>query len=219
MTFKGWPAEAFDFYTELEANNSRPWWQAHKDTYDHAVREPFEDLTDAVMAEFGELRMFRPNRDTRFAKDKSPYKTAAAAMTSQADGASYYVQLSASGLFVGAGSYHLATDQLQRWRAALADDRTGRQIARVTDGLVGQGYDLAAAESLKTAPRGWAKDHPRIELARLKGLVMARTFPKAKWQSTAKALDRITGVWRDAAPMCAWIDANIGPSTLPPPER
>jgi len=219
VTFSGWPGEAFAFYAELESNNNRPWWQAHRDTYDRAVREPFEDLTDAVMGEFGELRMFRPNRDTRFAKDKSPYKTTAAAMTRSAGGGSLYVQLSAAGLFVGAGSYHLATDQLQRWRDAVADERTGRRIARITAGLVDEGYDIAAAESLKTAPRGWAKDHPRIELARLKGLVMARTFPRAKWQSTAQALDRITTVWRDAGPMCAWIDANIGPSTLPPPER
>jgi uncharacterized protein (TIGR02453 family) len=214
VTFTGWPSEAFDFFSDLEANNNRPWFQAHRDVYDRAVREPFEDLIDAVADEFGELRMFRPNRDTRFSKDKSPYKTAAAAMTSHGDGASRYVQVSAEGLFVGAGSYHLATDQLQRWRDALADDRSGRAIVDLTDALTAGGYDIAAAESLKTAPRGWDKDHPRIELARMKGLVMARMFPRAKWQSTPKALDRIRTVWHDAAPLCAWLDDHVGPSTI-----
>ena len=218
MTFRGWPAEAFDFYVELEGNNDRAWWQAHRDVYDRAVREPFEELVDAVEGEFGRMRMFRPNRDTRFSKDKSPYKTAAAAMSETEGGAAYYVQLSADGLFVGAGMYLMAPDQLQRFRAALVDDRDGGAIERVVDDLAGAGYEVGAAETLKTAPRGWDRDHPRTELARRKGLTMARGFERATWQSTPKALQRVVGVWRDAAPMNAWLDAHVGPSTLPPPE-
>jgi uncharacterized protein (TIGR02453 family) len=218
MAFRGWPEAAFDFYRELEGNNNRPWWQAHRDTYDSAVRAPFDELSAAVEAEFGPLRTFRPNRDVRFSKDKSPYKTAAAAMTETDGGSSYYIQISSEGVFVGAGMYHLAGDQLERFRTALLHDRRGPQIARIADDLSSAGYDLAAAETLKTAPRGWDKEHPRIELARRKGLVMARQFPRAKWQSTAKALDRIVAVWRDARPMNDWLDRHVGPSTLPPPE-
>lgn len=218
MAFTGWPAEAFDFYDELELHNERAWWLDHKGVYDAAVKAPFDALAEAVVDEFGPLRLFRPNRDVRFSKDKSPYKTAAGAMTETEGGASYYVQISAQGVFVGAGMYHLASDQLQRWRQALADERTGVEIAVIADALAADGYDLAAAETLKTAPRGWARDHPRIELARRKGLVMARMHPRARWQSTAKALDRVTAVWRDARPMNDWLEANVGSSTLPPPE-
>ena len=212
MAFRGWPAEAFAFYEELEANNAKPWWQEHKATYDEAVKAPFEELLDAVADEFGPMKLFRPYRDVRFSADKTPYKTAAAAMT-DTDGASYYVQLSADGLFVGAGMYHLATDQLARFRDAIADDDTGTTVAAITDDLAGDGYELGAAETLKTAPRGWDVEHPRIELARRKGLVMAKAFGRAKWQSTAKALDRITGVWHDAEPMNDWLDVNVGPTT------
>jgi uncharacterized protein (TIGR02453 family) len=218
MAFRGWPDEAFDFYTELAADNSRSWWQEHRDTYDRAVKEPFAELAAAVEDEFGPLRLFRPNRDTRFSKDKSPYKTTAAAMTESEGGSTYYVQVSADGLFAGAGMYHLAPDQLERYRDAVRDDRTGGALATITDTLAAGGYDIAAAETLKTAPRGWDKQHPRIELARRKGVVMARTFPRARWQSTARALERIVTVWRDAEPLSAWLGRNVGPSSLPPPE-
>lgn len=214
MGFKGWPAEAFDFYAELEANNNRTWWQDHRETYDHAVRGPFEELMASVEDEFGPLRMFRPYRDTRFSADKSPYKTAAAAMT-DTGGAAYYVQLSAEGLFVGGGMYHLAPDQLRRWRDAIADDDAGPTVVAITADLSADGYEIGAAETLTTAPRGWDKAHPRIELARLKGLVMSRSFPRAAWQSSAKAHERITGVWQDAQPMIDWLDANVGPSNQP----
>jgi uncharacterized protein (TIGR02453 family) len=218
MAFRGWPAEAFDFYLELEGNNDRTWWQAHRDLYEQAVRGPFEALMVAVEDEFGPMRMFRPNRDTRFSKDKSPYKTAAAAMSETEGGAAYYVQLSADGLFLGAGMHQMATDQLQRFRDALADDRRGAVVARIADDLAAAGYEIGASQTLKTAPRGWDRDHPRIALARRKGLTMARSFERARWQSTPEALERITAVWRDAAPLNAWLDADVGPSMLPPPE-
>ncbi len=217
-TFRGWPAAAFDFYAELEANNDRSWWQAHRATYDEAVKAPFAALTDAVEAEFGPMRLFRPNRDTRFSKDKAPYKTNAAAMTESDGGAAYYLSLGSDGLMVGVGMYHLASDQLQRYRDALADDRRGGALADLVAGLERKGYEVMSAEALKTAPRGWDKDHPRIDLARRKGLAVGRSFPRAAWQSSAKALDRIVGVWRDAAPFAAWLDTNVGPSELPPPE-
>jgi uncharacterized protein (TIGR02453 family) len=219
VAFTGWPAEAFDFYEELEVNNDRTWWLAHKDVYDAAVKAPFDELADATAEEFGSLRLFRPNRDVRFSKDKSPYKTTAAAMTEREGGSTNYVQISADGLFVGAGMYHLAGDQLQRWRDALLDDRIGAKIAAITGALESEGYEVGAAESLKTAPRGWDKAHPRIELARQKGLVISREFRRAKWQSTKAALDRIVAVWRDAEPLCEWLDAHVGPSELPPDGR
>lgn len=218
MKFRGWPEEAFEFYAELELNNQRSWWQAHRDVYEVAVRAPFETVMDAVEDEFGTMRMFRPNRDVRFSKDKSPYKTAAAAMTESEGGSAYYVQISSEGLFVGAGMYHMATDQLERFRSALLDDRQGSAIAGIADDLEATGFEIGAIDTLKTAPRGWPKDHPRTALARRKGLMMGRTFPRAKWQSTSRALDRITGVWHSAEAMVEWLDTRVGPSTLPPPE-
>jgi uncharacterized protein (DUF2461 family) len=69
---------------------------------------------------------------------------------------------------------------------------------------------------LKTAPRGYPKDHPRIELLRHKGLITWREWPAGAWLGTAKAKDRVVEFLRTSAPLHAWLDAHVGPSELPP---
>lgn len=216
--FNGWPTEALEFYVGLEADNSKSYWHAHRETYERAVKEPFVRLGEEVAREFGPLHVFRPYRDVRFSRDKSPYKTAAAAVTEGPGGAGYYVQLSAEGLLVASGYYVLASDQLERWRAAVADARSGPRIARDVERVRAAGYEVAGHESLKTAPRGYPKDHPRIELLRNKGLTVGRTFLPARWLHTRAAYDRIVRVWRDAAPVNRWLDRHVGPSTVAPRE-
>ena len=120
VTFRGWPDEAIDFYDGLEEDNSRAYWTAHKATYDDAVKAPMEALLADLAPEFGEGKIFRPNRDVRFSHDKSPYKTAIGAVF----GGGGYVQLSGAGLAVGRGMYAMATDQLERFRDAVDADTT-----------------------------------------------------------------------------------------------
>lgn len=218
MRFGGWSPEALDFYAGLEADNSRPYWQAHRDVYEECVKAPFLALAGEIEREFGPLHLFRPHRDVRFARDKSPYKTAQGAVTEGPGGAAYYLQVSAEGLMVACGYYQLAADQLERWRDAVVQERTGRAITAEVAALRGKGYDVGARESLKTAPRGYPRDHPRIDLLRHKGLTMGRSFPPARWLHGRGALDRIVGVWRDGRRMNRWLDRHVGPSSLPPPE-
>jgi uncharacterized protein (TIGR02453 family) len=214
--FTGWPPAALEFYSGLEADNSRTYFQTHKEIYDRDVKGPFLALSEAVEQEFGPLRLFRPNRDTRFARDKSPYKTAAAAVTEGPGGTSYYAQISAEGLYVGAGYYHLAADQLERWRGAVADGRSGPRLERALTELRRKGYDTTSRDALKRAPRGYPNDHPRVDLLRRKGLHAGKQYPPAKWLGTKAALDRIVRVWRDTKPMNAWLDRYVGPSELAP---
>ncbi len=218
MTFRGWPKEALDFYVGLEADNSRQYWLAHKAIYDESVKAPFLELSDAVEREFGPLRVFRPNRDIRFSKDKSPYKIAAAAATEGEGGAAYYVQISSGGLYVGSGYYHLMPDQLERYRVAVADERRGPKLAAAVAALRKQRYGVDSRESLKSAPLGYPPDHPRIDLLRNKGMHAGKEFGAPGWLRTKAALDRIVKTWRDAGPMNRWLDKNVGPSTLAPPE-
>ncbi|HTL86070.1 MAG TPA: DUF2461 domain-containing protein [Acidimicrobiia bacterium] len=218
MTFKGWPADALDFYAKLEADNSRPFWLANKATYDESVKAPFLQLSEKVEKEFGPLHVFRPNRDVRFSKDKSPYKTAAAAVTEGQGGASYYVQISSTGLYVGSGYYMLAPDQLERYRVAVADTRKGPQLASAVAALRKQRYRVEARESLKRVPRGVDPEHPRAELLKMKGMHVGCDFGAPRWLHTAKAYDRIVKAWRDAAPVNRWLDRHVGPTTTPPPE-
>ena len=218
--FRGFPAAGLDFFTALAANNNRDFWLANKTTFEASVRDPMIAFLDSVADEFGTFHLFRMNRDVRFSKDKSPYKTAQAAVTETEGGATHYLQLGADGLFVGGGMYHLAKDQLARFRAAVADDRTGpvleRAIAAVRKGRVEVSHGFEAP--LVTAPKGYPKDHPRIELLQWKGVIAHKQLGAPAWLHTRRAAAEIVKVWRTSAPLLAWLDENVGPSTLPPPE-
>ncbi len=92
-SFRGWSDAALDFYRQLEADNTRAFWQSHKDVYEREVRAPFDRLGELVAEEFGPLRVFRPYRDVRFSKDKAPYKTRCYAATEGERGEAYYVEI------------------------------------------------------------------------------------------------------------------------------
>ncbi len=209
MPFRGWKAEAFDFFDGLEADNSRAYWHAHKHEYDTLVRAPMVAMLDELAAEFGDGKIFRPNRDTRFSRDKSPYKTNIAATLSKGG----YVSVSTEGFGVGIGYYMMAADQLARFRSAVDDEHTGADLEQIVGRLRAAGIEVTAHDTLKTAPKGYPKEHPRIELLRMKGLIAWRQWPVAAWLGTAKPKQRAVEVWRAAAPMCAWLDTNVGPST------
>jgi uncharacterized protein (TIGR02453 family) len=218
MTFRGWPQEALDFYVGLEADNSKSYFTAKKAIYDECVKAPFLDLSEEIEREFGPLRVFRPYRDIRFSKDKTPYKIAAAASTESEGGTAFYVQISSAGLYVGSGFYHLAPDQLERYRVGVADARSGPKLAAAVEGLRKQGYGVDSRESLARAPRGYPQDHPRIDLLRNKGMHAGKEFGAPRGLHGKGALDRIGKAWRDAEPMNRWLQKHVGPSTLPPPE-
>lgn len=212
MPFKGWPAEAIEFFEGLEADNSKAYWQDHKDTYEGSVKGPMELLLAELEPEFGAGKIFRPYRDVRFSKDKTPYKTNLAAMV----GPSGYVSLSTGGLGVGSGMYHLAPDQLAKYRQAVAADGTGRELEDIAAALKKQGHELIGHDVLKTVPKGYDKDHPRVELLRWKGLAAWRMWSPAAWFGTKKAKDRIVDALRAGRPLIAWLDANVGPSAMEP---
>src|SRR6266704_6248956 len=137
MSFQGWPEEALDFFEGLERENSKAYWTAHRSVYDEAVLGPMTDLADELAPEFGAAKIFRPYRDIRFSADKSPYRTEIGAVIGSA-----YVRLSAAGLAAGNGMFHLAPDQLTRYRQGAADDVSGAELARITAALAGQNITL-----------------------------------------------------------------------------
>ncbi len=215
MAFKGWPAEALDFYEGLEADNTKTYWNEHKAFYDESVKGPMLALLDELAPEFGEGKVFRPYRDVRFSADKTPYKTNIGAMV----GTYGYAHLGADGLAAGRGYYVMAKDQLDRYRRSVVADATGGALEDVIADLAKDGYEVTAHDTLKTAPRGYPKDHPRIGLLRKKGLAAWKEWPPAAWLGTAKAKDRLLAFYRAAQPLQDWLDTNVGPATLEDPRR
>ena len=209
MSFRGWPVEAVEFYDGLEADNSKVYWQRHRDTYDECVRGPMEELLNELAGEFGIGKIFRPYRDVRFSADKTPYKTNCAA-TLGSGVAPRYISFSADGLSVGGGLYMPEPAALARYRAAVQKEKSGAELAVIVGTLRRAGYETMAHEVLKTAPRGIDKDHPRIELLRHKGIAVMKNWPIAAWLGTAKAKDRIVGALRDAEPLHGWLTRYVG---------
>jgi uncharacterized protein (TIGR02453 family) len=214
MAFSGFGKGALTFFEELAANNSREWWLTNKKRYEAEIREPLELLLADLEPEFGEAKVFRPNRDTRFSKDKSPYKTNAAAVIPAECGA-LYLSLSPEGLFVGGGGYMLARDQLVRFREAVDDDRRASQLERVVADLRKRKATVGGHSELKTAPRGYSADHPRIELLRLDGITGGWQHPPRAWLHTAQAAAKVADGWRAVGPLNAWLREHVGPSALP----
>jgi uncharacterized protein (TIGR02453 family) len=210
MPFRGWPEEAVEFYEGLEADNSKTYWQLHKETYERAVLAPMEELLNELEPEFGEGRIFRPYRDIRFSPDKSPYKTHIAAVAG--DG---YVQLSARGLGAGSGMWEMASDQLERYRGAVDAERTGNALVGIVDEARAAGLEITGHSMLKTAPRGYPKDHPRIELLRCKGLVAWKEWPVGPWLSTRRVKGRVVEFFERSRPLNDWLRKHVGPTALP----
>lgn len=214
MAFQGWPVEALDFYEGLEADNSKAYWTAHKPFYEENVLGPMTELVEELSAEFGEPKIFRPYRDVRFSKDKSPYKTAIAAALR--DG---YIQLSASGLAAGSGMYVMDPDQLSRYRLAVASDQAGEELAGIISDLERQQVTVRGHEALKAAPRGFPADHPRITLLRYKGLIAWKAWPVEPWLETSAAKDRVAAFLEASRPLGTWLAANVGSPAAQPARR
>jgi uncharacterized protein (TIGR02453 family) len=210
MAFRGWPVEALEFFEGLEAENSKSYWQRNKSVYETKVRAPMEALLAELEPAWGEGRIFRPYRDVRFSADKSPYKTNIAATIGEG-----YVQLTAQGLGAGCGMYEMAPDQLERYRRSVDADRTGKALAGLVAKARAAGLVVTGHEMLKTAPKGYPKDHPRIDLLRAKGLITWKEWPAGAWLGTRRALDRVEQFLELSKPLRRWLDANVGPSTLP----
>lgn len=214
MGFTGFGRGATTFFTELAADNSRDWWLAHKPRYDAEIRGPLEQLLEDLAHEFGEAKVFRPNRDTRFSKDKSPYKVNAAAVIHRTGGGSVYLSLSAEGLHVGGGGYHLDRDQLARYRAAVDDERTGKELEAIAADLRAAKADVTSHSSLKTAPRGYSAEHPRIGLLRQDGVIGIWSHPPAAWLQRPAAKDRVAQGWHALQPLNDWLADHVGPSPM-----
>jgi uncharacterized protein (TIGR02453 family) len=214
MAFRGWPAEAVEFFEGLEADNSKAYWHAHRDVYEQAVRAPMEELVAELAPELGPGRVFRPYRDVRFSADKTPYKTNVAALVGPG-----YVSVSSEGLSAGAGMVHLERDQLERYRTAVVDDPAGADLEAVITTIREAGHDCGPHEALKTAPRGYPRDHPRIELLRAKGLIMWHRWPAGAWLGTRQAKDRVLDVIRAGEPLNRWLADHVGPTTAEPSRR
>jgi uncharacterized protein (TIGR02453 family) len=213
VEFTGFPVAALDFYDDLEVDNSKSFWEAHKSVYEECVKAPMTALCDALAPEFSldgqGAKIFRPYRDVRFAKDKTPYKTHQGAFFAAGPAMGWYVELSPRGVRVGAGFYEASGERLAAIRDAMADDTTGPRLKRLLTKLEKAGFEVGG-ERLKTAPRGYDVDHPRIDLLRHKSLTAGRGYGFDEVIHTPALVDRVRADWRALRPLVEWVVAHTG---------
>ena len=177
----------YAFLRELAANNDRDWFADNKHRYEAAranVAEFADELlrrlrkTDVLSTENGRKSLFRIYRDVRFSKDKRPYKTNIAGSFTR-DGrlrrGGYYFSLSPEQNMVGGGFYGIERDDLKRLRQELAAS-AGEMRSILNDDTFRETLGTLRGEQLKTAPQGYPRDHPDIDLLRYKQFYAAREF-------------------------------------------
>jgi uncharacterized protein (TIGR02453 family) len=210
----GFVPAATQFFEDLEDQNTREFWLAHKAVFEREVREPMAALLDSLPEKYQPFKVFRMNRDIRFSADKSPYKTTHGAAHGL-PGAVHYLHLDASGFMVACGSYMMPPDELERYRQAVAEDSSGEELSEILAALrrrrslrLGPG----GAEPLKTAPRGFPRDHPRGDLLRQKGVIAMRTRPGSELQNGTKLRSFVVETFEMCADLTDWLKRFVGDS-------
>ncbi|MFF4214157.1 DUF2461 domain-containing protein [Streptomyces sp. NPDC001796] len=221
--FEGFPLELFAFLEGLEKDNSKSYWEANRATWEISVQEPVQRLMADLEEEFGPLRTFRPNRDVRFSKDKSPYKTWVGVTTSEraVGGVGAFLRLDADGMRLAGGAMVMAPDQIQRFRAALDNEASAAEFEEIGRRLADRSLPVGPGREppLKRVPTGYAPDHPRAELLRWKGAVVVKEYELADWMHRPGAIDTVREVWTATKPLKEWIEAYVGESSTPARRR
>jgi uncharacterized protein (TIGR02453 family) len=212
--FDGFSPEAIQFLVDLAANNDRAWFTPRKAQFETLLKRPLEALCLELADRFEERGIgltadrrspFRIYRDTRFSKDKSPYKTAVSAQfpaVGVAGGPSGYFHLEPGEIFTGGGCYRPPTPVLAAWRRLVDTDPATVHAALEAPGFVAAHGTLYADERLARVPAGFARDHPDGELLKLKDLIFSRRLSDADVSSPALP-DILCDAFVAAAPVFA----------------
>jgi len=223
--FAGFPRTGFGFLQELGLEMNREWFEANKDRYRTEWVEPLGALLGDVAArlakpfakvKLGEPKVFRIHRDTRFSKDKSPYKTHVAGMIpvgkrkpGEGGCAALYLHLGLDEEFVGVGTYFFEPGQLARWRRLVAADKSGKPLVATIAKLRKAGYEVGGYDDYKKVPKGFAPDHPRADLLKMKGLTAGfPSIPRGLVHERG-LVDWLVEHGTATAPLVLWLHQNV----------
>jgi uncharacterized protein (TIGR02453 family) len=225
--FRGFPDARGDFFLALALHNDRDWFQSHRAEYEEGWAAPMASLLAEVREglrggygkrPLGEPKVFRLHRDVRFGKDKTPYKTHVAGWIPVETGgaaspgsapAAIYLHLGVDERFTGSGCWTLEPEALKRYRAAVLDPKRGAALVRLLKPLAAAGFTVSSAESLKRVPAGVDPDHPRADLLRMKGLVVAPADVPKRLLTRPGLKDWLVEQARAAAPVVGWLADHV----------
>ncbi len=207
-----WPPAALEFLRELEENNDAGWFRANRDRYDRDLLEPARRLA-GELSHLGQPHYFRPYNNLRF-RPGPPLKENVGVAIGYGAAGGFHFDISLDGFLVAAGLHRPATDQLERFRAAIDDERLARGFERALSKAEAGGL-MPPPPALKRAPKGFPVDHPRIERLRMKELTVSRRHELEPWLHDRRCVERVRSELEAARPLVKWLAETVGPSTRP----
>ena len=223
--FGGFPPEGLKFLLDLRANNTKEWFEAHKRLYKEAVQAPAVALVAGLGRRLAEEfppigydtrtnggSLMRVYRDTRFSPDKTPYKTNIAMMFTppgqkKMAAPGFGLQITVEGIDLVAGQFAFDPGELERYRAAVADEKAGAALEKAA-AQVADGYRFQDPE-LKRVPRGLDADHPRAEWLRHKGLAVFSPQLDRERALEPNLVDESMVHFCKMAPMWKWVMEQV----------
>jgi len=224
--FSGFPSGTQIFLRDLAAHNAKPWFDEHRADYERFYLEPAISFVEAIGPKLKKLSpgvqfepkvngsVMRINRDVRFSKDKSPYKTHLDMWFWHGaqkgwDLPGYFLRIEPKKVTVGAGMHHFMGTQPDAFRRAVVDDKHGRALLAAVKKVRDAGYEVFGA-TRKTVPRGFSADHPRAEFLKHDGLWSGVTSGAHAELTSAAFVDYCVGHFKALTPLNAWLDDAVG---------
>jgi len=228
LDFNGFHEEATQFLRELAANNDRTWFNDNKERYQTHLLEPArafvtamgEKLETVVPGIHAEPRVngsiFRINRDTRFSKDKTPYKTHLDMWFWSGDGRGwdnpgFFFRMTADALILGAGIHKFGPQTLAAYRESVVDPAIGRSLEQAIRELSSNGPYVLGGEHYKRVPRGYDPDHERSALLRHAGLFAELEGAVPSNAYTRKFPEYCFAHYRNLLPLFRWLGKLVNP--------
>jgi uncharacterized protein (TIGR02453 family) len=220
--FPTFPKEGLQFLRSLKRNNNREWFHEHKSIYEACVKQPIHDLIDSIAVEFQEfapemiaspkVSAYRIYRDTRFSKDKSPYKTHVAAVFPRAglgkhEGAGFYLHIAPSELLIGGGLYMPLPEDLQAIRNYIAEN------PKIFMSIIGSPafrrlFGSLHGDQLSRVPRGFPANHPAADYLRYKQYLASRSFD-GEVAASARFYKLVVETFRGMLPLVRFLNEPI----------
>ncbi len=229
--FQGFAPSAQRFFRDLGKNNNKAWFDQHRPVYEASVREPLKALVEALDVRLATMApeitgdpkrsLFRINRDIRFSKDKSPYKTNAGCwfyhrdagrgvgQEAESGGAGFYFHLDGKASFVAGGIWMPSRPALNKLRDAIAENSRAIRAILELPSFKRRFGGLDEESRLTRVPRGYPPDHPAAELLRYQSFTVGRSVTRAEL-ATVKLVDRLAADMKAMVPFVRWLNRAVG---------
>lgn len=221
MSFNGFPIATIEFLLELADNNNREWFHENKKRYEKELKEPafkfIETMGEVLSKERPNIQaipkvnksFFRLNRDTRFSKNKDPYKTHIGILMwegnrKRMENSGFYFHVEPEKLLLGAGLYQIPKDLLKPFREAVASDQHSAKLLEIVKDLEKKGYAVGT-EYYKKVPKGFDKDHKMEKYLRFNGLSVIAEFDLPKEIHSSEIIDISLEHYKNMMPLHKWL--------------